>query len=155
MLRILVLFTALSFSLSCYSQKVNYDKKSNKVTVEGQKGFKLERAGCGLGMPDCHFDIYDESDKKVIRINYRDFKSKSEVSQSNPDGIVRYYEFIFLTTKKKCELKYKGLGQKAMAKLLVSNGLMVNGAFDPKAADEFVLVHGTPFQKQSDPRNQQ
>jgi len=134
-----------SFIVNAQKAEIKHDDKTNQVTVNGVISFKIERLECGFGMLDCHFDVFDIDGNKVIRINYREFNSPVEISSSNPKGTVRYYEFIFLESKQKAEIKYAGISSEKVAKRIVSGNLIVNGKLDIKAVDEFVLTNGTPF----------
>lgn len=138
-------YLLLCLPLVSLSQKVDLNSKTNEVTVDGVHSFNIERSGCGFGMVDCHFDVFDTTGTKVIRINYRDFKSLVERQPSNPDGIVRYYEFIFLASKTKAEIEFMGIKEEKLAKTIVKNHLFNGGKLDEKAVEEFVLVHGTYF----------
>ncbi len=135
----------ISFIVNAQKAKIEYDSKTNKVSVNGVESFKMERFDCGFGMLDCHFDVFDKDGKKVIRINYRDFKSPVEVSKYNPEGNVQYYEFIFLESKQKAEINYVGITVEKVAKSIISNNLIVDGKLDVAAVDEFILSNGTPF----------
>lgn len=142
---LILLLLAIPFISSAQKTKVDYDDKTHQVTVDGTHAFNIERIDCGFGMVDCHFDVFDKEGNRAFRINYRSFNSPVEVNASNPEGTVRYFEFIFLESKQKAEVKFVGISEKNMAKFIVSNNLMVDGHLDPKAVDEFVLTHGTPF----------
>lgn len=135
----------LMLPIALFAQKVKLDDKTNQVTIDGVNSFKIERSGCGWGMPDCHFDVFDNDGNKVIRINYKEFKSPMERKASNPEGIVRYYEYIFLVSKSKAEIEYLYMKEEKVAKNIVKNNLIVNGKLNDKAVEEFVLVHGTDF----------
>ncbi len=131
------------------AQKVKLDGKTNQITVDGVNSFKIDRSGCGWGMPDCHFDVFDLDSNKVIRINYKEFKSPMERKASNPEGIVRYFEYIFLESKSKAEVEYLYMKEEKVAKDIVKNNLIVNGKLNGKAVEEFVLVHGTSFSERA------
>lgn len=139
---IITLFICIPFLLN--SQKIEHDKKTNQVTIDGKDDFLLIRKGCVFD-EECYFEAYDRDSIKVMRINYRDFNSTSEISKSNPDGTVRYFEYIFLESKQKTEIDFYAMSPKSIAKTIVTNKLIVNGKLDQKAVDEFVLVNGTPF----------
>ena len=142
---ILTVLIGLPILLNAQKLKIEYDDKTNNVSVNGEISFKIERFDCGFGMVDCHFDVHDLDGNKVIRINYRQFNSPVERKAANPDGIVRYYEFIFLDSKQKAEIKYVGISSKKLANSIVTNKLIENGKLDKKAVDEFILINGTPF----------
>ena len=140
LLLLFLLIPALSFA-----QKVKHDKDTDMISIDGKESFKVVRDGCGMGMPDCHFDVFDNSGKKVIRVNYRMFNSPMEVSKSNPNGTVRYYEFIFLESRQKCETRAAGIKEFRLAKFILKSELMVDGQLKKEAVDDFVFSQGTPF----------
>jgi hypothetical protein len=128
-----------------FSQKIEVDDKTHEVKVDGKHSFNIERGGCGFGMPDCHFNVFDTEGTKVMRINYRSFNSLAEITSSNKQGTVDYYEFIFLASKTKAEITYMGIKEKALAKTIIENNLMSGGKLNDRAVEEFVLVHGAFF----------
>lgn len=128
-----------------FAQKVDHDDKTDMVTIDGIQSFKIDRIGCGWNMEDCHFDVFDLAGNKVIRINYHTFNSPAETSSGNPKGRVEYFEFVFLESKTKAEIKANVIKEVKVAKLIVKNNLFREGKLDTKAVDEFVLVHGTNF----------
>lgn len=136
----------LSFSI-VYSQaqEVDFDKKTNMITVDGVNAFKVEREGCGFGETGCHYDVIDLQGNKLFKVNYRDFNSPVEVSKANPNGTVRYLEFVFFGTKQKAEVDFPGIKCEKVGKIIVKNHLIVDGKLDPKAVDDFVFSSGTPF----------
>ena len=100
----MIIITSFFFTVFHLSgQEVDYNKKNNEVRIDGVYSFKIIKHGCGFE-PDCYFDIYDKDEVKVLKIVYKSFKSPVEISQSNPEGIVRYSQFIFLETEKIAEM---------------------------------------------------
>jgi hypothetical protein len=112
------LFFALLCSITFFgkAQNVDFDKKTDEVTVDGAKVFKIERSGCGFGSVDCHYDILDLEGNKLFKVNYRDFNSPVEVSKANPEGTVRYFEFVFFSSKQKAETDFTGIKEIHVAK---------------------------------------
>ena len=128
------------------AQKVVHDKKTNDVTVDKVKSFNLFREGCTFSKPECYFEIKDVEDKRVIRITYKAYRDATTITQYNPQGVVGYYEFVFLDSKQKAQTQMMpGKPQKA-AEYIVKNRLFVNGKLDSKAVDEFVLIQGNRFE---------
>lgn len=142
---IIVAFLLFAFNSLAQKQDVQYQEETHLVLVDNKPCFKLEKVDCGFGAVDCHFDVFDLTGKKVLRINLRDFNSPVEVSQSNPKGRVVYYEFIFLDSKQKTELDFMGMKSEKLAKSLVKYQLFTDGVLNSKSVDEFVLSHGTPY----------
>jgi hypothetical protein len=145
----IILSLLICLPIASFSQKISHNDKTNAVTVDGVYALKIERIGCGFGMTDCHYDVFDTTGAKVIRVNYRDFKSFVQRNASNPEGIVRYFEFIFLASKTKAEIEFMGIKEEKLAKSIVKNNLIAGGKLNDKAVEEFVLVHGTSFSDKS------
>jgi len=138
---------ALLFAVPFFgiAQDVDFDKKTDEVIVDGSKVFKIERSGCGFGSVDCHYDILDLEGNKLFKVNYRDFNSPVEVSKANPQGTVRYFEFVFFSSKQKAETDFTGIKEIHLAKFIVKNKLVKDGKINQPAVDEFVFSAGTPF----------
>ena len=129
-----------------FAQEVKFDKKTNIVTA-GENSFRLMRENCGFGGVDCHYDVFDKDNKKVMVINFRDYNSPTEISAGNPKGHVVYSEYVFLETKQKAEVEYFYIKHAKLAKYIIQNKLIVNGLLDNKAVEEFVVSKGTPFKE--------
>ncbi|MFT6923148.1 MAG: hypothetical protein ACJA1C_002158 [Crocinitomicaceae bacterium] len=142
-MKLFLLSTTLLFTSFLYSQTPEYEKKTNKVKLDDVHLFDLIRT-CDNGQ-NCRFEIFDLSGKKIIRINHRSFKSLVEKTDTNPDGTVRYLEFIFLESGQKAEYDSSVIKQKRVAKLVVTNNLIKDGVLNEEAMNEFILVNGTPF----------
>jgi len=138
---------SLLFSIPffCLAQDVDFDKKTNEVTIDGVKSFKIERVDCGWNPVDCHYDILDMEGNKLFKVNFRDFKSSVEISRANPQGIVRYLEFVFFSSKQKAETDFMGMKEIHLAKFIVKNKLVKDSKLNQTAVDEFVFSTGTPF----------
>lgn len=132
----LILLILICLPFLSNAQKVEYDKKTQFVSVDGVNCFKM--AQTSYTDPDFHTDIFDLEGNKVLRINYHGYTSLAGTK-------VTYEEFIFLDSKQKAELDGIGYLTKQIAKFIANNHFFVNGKLDTKRVDEFVLVHGTPF----------
>ena len=139
----LLFLATLLFGISAYAQDIEYDKKTFEVTADGTHVFSIERE-CDHGT-NCRFHVSDVNGKEVLLIRYQMFNSLVERSQANPNGTVRYLEFIFLESEKKAEYDSSVINPKQVAKLVHKNGLFVNGELDATAVDQFVLINGTKF----------
>lgn len=128
-----------------FSQNIDFDKKTDEVIIDGVKSFKIERVDCGWNPVDCHYDILDLEGNKLFKVNYRDFKSAVEISRANPQGIVRYLEFVFFSSKQKAETDFMGMKEIHLAKFILKNKLVKDGKINQPAVDEFVFSSGTPF----------
>ncbi len=70
----------LSFPILVFAQKILVDKKTKQVTVDGVFQFIIEKVDCGLFDADCHFDVTDNANNKMIRISFKDFYTPAEMS---------------------------------------------------------------------------
>lgn len=130
---IVVLFLCLPLWMQ--AQNIEYDKKTKFVSVDGVNCFKIVQSR--YTDPDFHTDIFDLEGNKVIRINYLTYTTLTEKGT--------YEEFIFFDSKQKAEIDGVGYLIKQVAKFVVSSKFFVDGKINPKAVDEFVFVHGTPY----------
>jgi hypothetical protein len=141
----IILFAFVILPFCAFTQDVDFDKKTNELTIDGKPAFKIEREGCGFGDIECYYKMLDLNGKFLFRANMREFNSPVEVSQSNPKGRVIYLEFVFPETKQKAEIVFPGIKSEKVGKVIVKNGLIKDGALDQKAIDDFVFNSGTPF----------
>jgi len=138
------LFLLFASIASAQKTEVEWNEESHIASVNGIDAFKIEKFDCGFGAVDCHFDVFDLSGNKVMRVNLRDYNSVMQVSKSNPQGRVVYYEVIFLPTREICEVDFAGIKTEKVARMIGKAQLFQDGALNLKAAEEFVLVHGRP-----------
>jgi len=136
-----VLFVSVA---SAQKTEVEWNEESHIATVNGIDAFKIERFDCGFTAVDCHYDVFDLSGNKVMRINMRDYNSAMQISKSNPQGRVVYYEVIFLPTREICEVDFAGIKTEKVARMIGKAQLFQDGALNLRAAEELVLVHGRP-----------
>lgn len=141
----LIFFSLVLLPFLTIAQDVDFDKKTNDITVDGKSVFKIDRDGCGFGDIDCFYKILDLQGKFLFRANMRQFNSPVEVSQANPKGRVVYLEFVFPVTKQKAEVAFPGVKSEKIGKLVFKNNLTTDGVLDQKAVDDFVFNAGTPY----------
>lgn len=121
---------------------IKFDRKTNKVTVNGINAFTLERVGFGSKR---YFNVYDSTQAMVIRINFKSVSSEHAASETNILGTVNYTEFVFLKSEQKAEIDFVKSKHIKVAETIVSYKLIVDGKLNSKAVDEFVSVNGTPY----------
>lgn len=122
---------------SAIAQKVEVD--DDIMTIDGQPICKLEKV---RGGGDWDFKVLSLEGKALIHLNGRDYIDESQISQSNKNGRVFYYEWTFLESNSKAETN--GLTQKMLAKKLNQAHLIKEGGIDATAEKEFVSIEGTP-----------
>ena len=140
-----IVLVLIFLSFAGFGQKIDYDKKTQFITIDGVNAFMMEKEGCGFADANCYYNVSDTTGHRLFRVYYRDFKSSVEISRANPQGIVRYIEFVFTETKQKAEVEFPGVKCEKIGKVIVKNQLIKDGKLDPKAVDDFVFTSGTPF----------
>lgn len=130
-------------------KKDKKDKNTFSYVQDGNVLFTVNREDCGFNSADCHFDVLDKDNNRVIRITPSDFKAKSEVSASNPDGTVRYFQYAFLGTEQIAESKATYIKPEKLADYIFKQHLFPEGVLDTKAVDEFILINGMKFSERA------
>lgn len=129
-MRILIclLFATLITTTSIQAQKVDYDKKTTVVSIDGEAFFKMERKGA----KDFFFTIRNLEGEKLFLVNYR---------YNESDYTNGWFEFVFLASEQKVTVKNQSnFSRKMLAKYIYRNELIKDGALDKKAVKEFILV---------------
>jgi hypothetical protein len=144
MKRSVFILSLVFLGLFSHAQKVEYNKKTKEVEVDGQFSFSIEKTGCGFD-PQCYYDIFDKDGNKIIKLVYKSFKSPVEVSSSNPEGMVRYYQYIFLESGRKAENGFIFWKEKKLAALMVEFNLIKDGKLNEEGVKEFIMVNGNEY----------
>lgn len=129
-MRILIclLLAAFITTTTINAQKVDYDKKSAVVSIDGEAVFKMERSGS----KDFYFTIRNLEGEKLFLVNYR---------YNESDYTNGWFEFVFLASEEKVTVKNQsGFSRKLLSKYILRNELIKNGELDEKAVKEFILV---------------
>jgi hypothetical protein len=131
-----------SFALGATAQKIAV--KKNLMTVDGQPYARLEADGSALGSSQFYVDSPQGARLFVVKQLY--FNDPANASPQNPAGSTTYLQFVFPATGQVAETYQPGLFRALnVARQLYPARLLKNGALDPQAVTEFVLVNGTSF----------
>lgn len=76
-------------------------------------------------------------------MNYKSFNLIVERSKINPEGTVRYLQFIFRESRQKAEYDSYVIKQKRIANIIVRNNIILVGELNNDAIEKFLLVNGT------------
>ena len=137
MKKILFLFALFTITFSGFAQKVKI--KDGIANVDGNAYVKWEKRMAGNEVAISGLNATEEE----VSVMYESYKDPNEITQSNPEGKVRWVEFNFLTLDLKCEISSRG--HKGLVKLLYLNKVFVDGALNVANAEKFVKKYGTKF----------
>lgn len=138
----IILIFVLRISSLTFAQEVEFNKKTNVVSINGVESFIIE---------DANFDsesiVKDLSGKKLAIFAADSYSDPSEVTSGNPQGIVTFMSVVFLTeTIDKCEVPSEGIGlRKNLAKHLVENEIIKDGQLNPDAIKRYVAIYGSEY----------
>jgi len=134
----LVLFIQIS-----YSQKIEVDKGSGLVKVDGAESFYLIKKKKGLG----NFDLSLQNLAKEELAYLTQKFTGSLPPNERPNSIdLPYYQFTFTETANTLNLFADAINQKHIAKVIVNAHLIKDNKVDPKAEKAFLASnHGTIF----------
>jgi hypothetical protein len=139
------LFCTFLFSLlalGATAQKIAV--KKNLMTVDGQPYARLEANGSALG--SSQFYVNSPQGERLFVVKQLSFNDPANASPQNPTGSTTYLQFVFPATGQVAETYQPGLFRAlSVARQLYPARLLKNGALDPQAVTEFVLVNGTSF----------
>jgi hypothetical protein len=139
------LFCTFLFSLlalGATAQKIAV--KKNLMTVDGQPYARLEANGSALG--SSQFYVNSPQGERLFVVKQLSFNDPANASPQNPTGSTTYLQFVFPATGQVAETYQPGLFRAlSVARQLYPARLLKNGALDPQAVTDFVLVNGTSF----------
>ena len=138
----IILIFVLGISSLTFAQEVEFNKKTNVVSINGVESFIIE---------DANFDsesiVKDLSGKKLAIFAADSYSDPREVTSGNPKGIVTFMSVVFLTEAiDKCEISSAGVGlRKNLAKHLVENEIIKDGQLNPDAIKRYVAIYGSEY----------
>lgn len=138
----ILLTLSLGLSSLTFAQDVEFNKKTNTVSINGVDAFIIEDANFGS-----ESIVKDLSGKKLAIFTAESYSDPSEITSGNPKGTVSYMKVVFLTeTIEKCEISSAGVGlRKNLAKHLVENEIIKDGQLNPSAIKQYVAIHGSEY----------
>lgn len=132
----LLLLLLLTSTIS-FAQKVKI--KDDIAKVDGTEYLNYEKRTMGNEVSISGLQAGEE-EISAMWLNYSD---PNRISDSNPEGKVRWIEVNFLTLDMKCELSSRG--NKGLVKLLYQSDIYVDGVLNAKNVDKFVRKYGMRF----------
>ena len=139
---ILLLFITASCTTFAQKQKITVDEDT--IRVDGVSFAILEKKTPSAPS----YTVKSMSGTPLMHWQFYDFNDPGEVSNSNTSGRVTYFQITFLGDKQQCEIRPVMANSKHVAKVIVENELIKNGAINQEAENNFVLINGMKFTEQ-------
>lgn len=138
----ILLILALGLSSVTFAQEVEFNKKTNTVSINGVEAFIIEDVNFGSESV-----VKDLSGKRLAIFTAESYSDPSKITSGNPKGTVSYMKAVFLTENvEKCEISSAGVGlRKNLAKHLIENELIKDGQLNPDAVKQYVAIHGSEY----------
>jgi hypothetical protein len=141
-MKAIILSLFLVWSAIGFTQKIKIDK-TNTVFVDGEAKFILE--GQNWGNTEILKNLNGE---RLAIFNTQDYYDSKHITQGNPKGRVVYFDVTFMNDDMdKCETPINGF-KKTLAKEIISNELVKDGALNEKAVKQYVSIHGKRFSEE-------
>jgi hypothetical protein len=129
-------------ALGATAQKIAV--KKNLMTVDGQPYARLEPDGSALS--SSQFYVNSPQNNRLFVVKLLSFNDPANVSPNNLTGSTDYLQFVFPASGQVAETPLLGLFRSlSVARKIYPARLLKNGALDPQAVADFILVNGTPF----------
>lgn len=138
-LSVLLLFV----TLTAFAQKVEVDKKSGLVTVNGQPSFHLIAKRKVLWQSDYALENLDG--KELAYLKAEEGENWNNATRSYEKST--FYGITFTQSGNYCQIRdYNSLSViKSLAKEIAAARLVQNGAISPEAEQKFVVMHKGQF----------
>lgn len=136
-MRIFLLSLTILFISSSFAQKITI--KDDVAIVDGDPYLHYERRNMNNEASVRGWN----ADNEEMYIMFRDYIDPSRVSNSNPEGKVRWVEFNFVGLGKICEVESRT--HKGLVKIIYDNKVFKDGTLDPDAVDRIVQKYGTSY----------
>lgn len=133
-----------AFSTNSFSQKKKVEIDGDTIKVNGAAYALIFRKTPAAPV----YTIKSLDGTPLMNWQFLDFNDPREVSNSNPKGRVTYFQVTFYNDKQQCEINPNMSNYKSVAKCIVDNELIKDGAIDQEVENNFVLVHGMKFSEQ-------
>lgn len=139
--RLLALF--LFFAATAWAQKVEVDKKSGLVTVDGQASFYLIPKKKVLWQSDYALENLDHRELAYLKVEQAE-KWNNTTRQYESAS---YYGITFSQSGNYCQIRdFNSLSVvKSLAKEIAAARLVQNGDISPEAEQKFVVMHNGTF----------
>ncbi|WP_343603920.1 hypothetical protein [Fluviicola sp.] len=140
----LLLLLTLSISSLVFSQKQKVTIDKDTIRVDEAPYAIIEKKGGGAPV----YTIKSMNGTVLMNWQFLDFNNPNRVNKSNPNGRVTYYQVTFFNDKQQCEISPRMPTEKGVAKCIVENQLIKDGAIDQEAENNFVLIYGMKFSEE-------
>lgn len=140
---LMVVFLFGSGLLMAQKEKIEVDKKTEVVSVDGTSVFILE--GQNIGNTQI---LKDLNGQRMAVFQVVDYYDSRYISSSNSKGRVAYFDVTFLNENlDKCEIPVNGF-KKQLAKYILDYNLVNENKLDANAVRQFVAIHGMKFSEE-------
>lgn len=140
---LMVVFLFGSGLLMAQKEKIEVDKKTEVVSVDGTSVFILE----GQNMGNTQI-LKDLNGQRMAVFQVVDYYDSRYISSSNSKGRVAYFDVTFLNENlDKCEIPVNGF-KKQLAKYILDYNLVNENKLDANAVRQFVAIHGMKFSEE-------
>lgn len=128
------------FSTVALAQNSKINVKKDIVYANGNPQFKLVASA----IPDA-ITLYSLLDEKLAVFNAHYYNDSKQITPGNPQGRIGYYEITFLNgDMDQCEIRMVGY-KKALAEILIGEGLIEEGKLVDKSIKQFCTIQGKKF----------
>ncbi len=139
-----LLLALLLSAFSAFSQKKKVTVDGDTIRINGESYAIIEKKG--FAAPT--YTIKSMNGTPLMNWQFQDFNDPREANNSNPNGRVTYFQVTFFQDKQQCEVKPTMATEKGVAKCIVENELIKDGAIDQEVENNFVLINGMKFSRQ-------
>lgn len=139
----LILLLTITCSTAAFAQKQKITVDDDTLKVDGAPYCVLDKSP-GLGFD---FTVKSLEGAELFFLQFQEYNNPTKVSNSNPNGRVTYFEVTFFNDRQKCEIDHEG-SKKAIAKWIVQNDLVKNGAVNQEAENKAVLINGMKYSEE-------
>lgn len=136
MKKIFSLFLLCAIVSVGFAQKVKI--KDGIASVDEQPTLKWEKGAAG----EINISGINSTTQEIFA-TYLSYNDPGKITNSNPEGKVRYIELNFLTLGKKCEIDNRL--QSALVKFLLENKVYVDSVFNAENAELVITKYGTRY----------
>jgi hypothetical protein len=144
MKNLLLLALIVCASSTAFSQKKKVDIEGDTIKVNGAAYALIFKKTPAAPV----YTIKSLDGTPLMNWQFLDFNDPREVSNSNSKGRVTYFQVTFYNDQQQCEINPNMANYKSVAKCIVENELIKDGAIDQEAENNFVLVQGMKFSEQ-------
>lgn len=127
-----------------FSQKKKVEIEGDTIKVNGESYALIFKKTPAAPV----YTIKSLAGTPLMNWQFLDFNDPREANNSNPKGRVTYFQVTFYNDKQQCEINPNMANYKSVAKCIVENELIKDGAIDQEAENNFVLVNGKKFSEQ-------